>query len=168
MAMSSTSGAGVKNEPNVTPMIDVMLVLLIIFMIVVPALNAGFQATPPKGMNLKAHPEEKNDQVLGIDNGGRYYLNKKPIKAEDLAPMLKQIFDARTEDKILYLKADQGLNYGKVLDALDLAAKNGVRVTGMITDQVPGTRSSVVGDNPLTADKEKAAAAGAPKTGGTP
>jgi len=168
MAMSSTSGAGVKNEPNVTPMIDVMLVLLIIFMIVVPALNAGFQATPPKGMNLKAHPEEKNDQVLGIDNGGRYYLNKKPIKAEDLAPMLKQIYDARTEDKILYLKADQGLNYGKVLDALDLAAKNGVRVTGMITDQVPGTRSSVVGDNPLTADKEKAAAAGAPKTGGTP
>jgi hypothetical protein len=56
-----------------------------------------------------------------------------------------------------------------VLNALDIAAKNGVRVTGMITDQVPGTRSSVVGDNPLTADKEKAAAAaGAPKTGGTP
>jgi biopolymer transport protein ExbD len=118
-------------------------------------------------MNLKAHPEEKNDQVLGIDNGGRYYLNKKPIKTVDLPAMLKQIYDARTEDKILYLKADQGLNYGKVLDALDVAAKNGVRVTGMITDQVPGTRSSVVGDNPLTADKEKAAA-GAPKTGGTP
>jgi biopolymer transport protein TolR len=169
MAMSSTSGGGVKAEPNVTPMIDVMLVLLIIFMIVVPALNAGFQATPPKGMNLKAHPEEKNDQVLGIDVAGKYYLNKKPIHNEDLPAMLKQIFDARTEDKILYLKADEKLDYGKVLDALDIAAKNGVRVTGMITDQVPGTRSSVVGDNPLTADKEKAAAAaGAPKTGGTP
>jgi biopolymer transport protein ExbD len=136
-------------------------------MIVVPALNAGFQATPPKGMNLKAHPEEKNDQVLGIDIAGRYYLNKKPIKNEDLAPMLKQIYDTRTEDKILYLKADQGLNYGKVLDALDVAAKNGVRVTGMITDQVPGTRSSIVSDNPLTADKDKAAAAGAAKPGGT-
>ena len=169
MAMSSTSGVGVKAEPNVTPMIDVMLVLLIIFMIVVPALNAGFQATPPKGMNLKAHPEEKEDQVLGIDVKGRYYLNKKPIKNEDLPVMLKQIYDARTEDKILFLKADQSLDYGKVLDALDIAAKNGVRVTGMITDQVPGTRSSVVGDNPLTADKEKAAAAAAaPKTGGTP
>jgi biopolymer transport protein ExbD len=167
--MSSTSGVGVKAEPNVTPMIDVMLVLLIIFMIVVPALNAGFQATPPKGMNLKAHPEEKEDQVLGIDVKGRYYLNKKPIKNEDLPVMLKQIYDARTEDKILFLKADQSLDYGKVLDALDIAAKNGVRVTGMITDQVPGTRSSVVGDNPLTADKEKAAAAAAaPKTGGTP
>jgi biopolymer transport protein TolR len=168
MAMSSTSGGGVKAEPNVTPMIDVMLVLLIIFMIVVPALNAGFQATPPKGMNLKAHPEEKNDQVLGIDVAGRYYLNKKPIKTEDLGPMLKQIYDTRTEDKILYLKADEKLNYGKVLDALDVAAKNGVRVTGMITDQVPGTRSTVVGDNPLTADKEKAAAAAGPKAGGTP
>ncbi len=120
-------------------------------------------------MNLKAHPEEKNDQVLGIDVDGKYYLNKKPIHNEDLPAMLKQIYDSRTEDKILYLKADQKLDYGKVLNALDIAAKNGVRVTGMITDQVPGTRSSVVGDNPLTADKEKAAAAaGAPKTGGTP
>jgi biopolymer transport protein TolR len=158
MAITTTSGGGVKAEPNVTPMIDVMLVLLIIFMIVVPALNAGFQATPPKGTNLKAHPEEKEDQVLGIDVDGKYYLNKKPIHNEDLPAMLKQIYDARTEDKILYLKADQKLDYGKVLDALDIAAKNGVRVTGMITDQVPGTRSTVVGDNPLTADKEKAAA----------
>jgi biopolymer transport protein TolR len=172
MAITTTSGGGVKAEPNVTPMIDVMLVLLIIFMIVVPALNAGFQATPPKGTNLKAHPEEKEDQVLGIDVLGKYYLNKKPIHNEDLPAMLKQIYDARTEDKILYLKADQKLDYGKVLDALDIAAKNGVRVTGMITDQVPGTRSTVVGDNPLTADKEKAAAgagaapAAAPKPAG--
>lgn len=174
MAMSSTTGGGVKAEPNVTPMIDVMLVLLIIFMIVVPALNAGFQATPPKGMNLKAHPEEKNDQVLGIDVAGRYYLNKKQIRPEDLPAMLKQIYDARTEDKILYLKADQTLDYGKVLNALDVAAKNGVRVTGMITDQTPGTRSTVAGDNPLAPTKEKnppPAGAGAstpPKTGGTP
>jgi biopolymer transport protein TolR len=172
MAMSTTTGGGIKAEPNVTPMIDVMLVLLIIFMIVVPALNAGFVATPPKGMNLKAHPEDKNDQVLGIDIKGQYYLNKKPIRAEDLAAQLKQIYDARTEDKILYLKADQTLDYGKVLNALDVAAHNGVRVTGMITDQVPGTRSAVVGDNPLTADKEKAAAAAGaatpPKAGGTP
>jgi hypothetical protein len=108
--------------------------------------------------------------VLGIDIKGQYYLNKKPIKTEDLPAMLKQIFDARTEDKILYLKADQTLDYGKVLNALDVAAHNGVRVTGMITDQTPGTHSAVAGDNPLTADKEKAAAGATtpPKTGGTP
>ncbi len=56
MAISTTSGGGVKAEPNVTPMIDVMLVLLIIFMIVVPALNAGFQATPPKGHESQGAP----------------------------------------------------------------------------------------------------------------
>ncbi|SRR5579883_252376 len=150
MAISvGSAGSGVKAEPNVTPMIDVMLVLLIIFMIVVPALNAGFNAQPPKGTNLKAHPEETNDQVLGIDVQGQYYLNKKPIHNQDLPQLLKQIYDSRTEDKILYLKADKGLDYGKILTALDIAANNGVRVTGMITEQTPGTRSSVAGDNPL-------------------
>ena len=147
MAMSTSAGGGVKAEPNVTPMIDVMLVLLIIFMVVTPALLAGFNAQPPVGQNLKDHPEdEESDQVLGIDRDGKYYLNKKPIRAEDVGPMLKQIYDARTEDKILYLKADKGLDYSKILDAIDLAAKNGVRVTGMISEQKPGTISTVAGD----------------------
>ena len=147
------SGGGVKAEPNVTPMIDVMLVLLIIFMIVVPALNAGFTAQPPKGQNLKAHPEDPADQVLGIDVKGQYYLNKKPIHNEDLPQLLKQIYDARTEDKIMYLKADKDLDYGKILTAIDIASKNGVRVTGMITEQTPGTKSTVEGDNPLAPKK---------------
>jgi biopolymer transport protein TolR len=142
----SMGGGGVKAEPNVTPMIDVMLVLLIIFMIVVPAINAGFTAVPPSGVNLKPHPEEDQDQVLGIDNKGQYYLNKKPIPNETLAQKLKEIYDARTTDKIMYLKAHKDLKYDKVLDALDLISKNGVRVTGFITDQKPGTQSVVPGD----------------------
>jgi len=147
MAMSAGGGSGVQSSPNVTPMIDVMLVLLIIFMVVTPALLAGFAATPPQAVNLKDHPEDANlDQVLGIDRDGNYYLNKKPIRTQDVGPMLKRIFDARTEDKILYLKADKNLDYSKVLDALDLAAKNGVRVTGMISEQKPGTISTVAGD----------------------
>jgi biopolymer transport protein ExbD len=145
MAVSGKSD--VKAEPNVTPMIDVMLVLLIIFMLVIPAINAGFNAVPPLGQNLKPHPEEDADQVLGIDSEGRYYLNKKPIKNEDLATLLKAIYEARTEDKILFLKAHNQLKYEKVIDALDIAAHNGVRVTGMITDQAPGSRSLVEGDN---------------------
>jgi len=128
-------------------MIDVMLVLLIIFMLVVPAINAGFNAVPPQGQNLKPHPEEDADQVLGIDAAGQYYLNKKPIKNEDLATLIKQIYDARTEDKILFLKAHNQLKYEKVIDALDIVAHNGVRVTGMITDQVPGTHSLIESDN---------------------
>ncbi len=147
MGMSVTGGGGVKAEPNVTPMIDVMLVLLIIFMLVVPAINAGFNAIPPQGQNLKPHPEEDADQVLGIDSEGKYYLNKKPIRNEDLETLLRAIYDQRTEDKIMFLKAHNLLKYEKVIDALDIAAKAGVRVTGMITDQVPGTRSLVETDN---------------------
>ena len=155
MAMSAGGGeGGVKAEPNVTPMIDVMLVLLIIFMIVVPALTSGFQATPPQGQNLKAHPPEDEDQILGIDRNGQYYLNTQPLRNEDLATRVKQIYDARQVDKVMYIKADKGLEYSKVLDAIDVIAKNGVRVTGMIADQTPGTESTVAGDDP-TATKEK-------------
>jgi biopolymer transport protein TolR len=147
MAMSSAgTGGGVASSPNVTPMIDVMLVLLIIFMIVTPLINAGFQAQPPVGINLKSHPEDNEDQVLGIDAFGQYYLNKKAIKNETLADNIKRIFDARTTDKILYVKADKNLDYSKVLDAIDIAAHNGVRVVGAISDQQPGTESTVAGD----------------------
>ena len=146
MGMSAGGGGSVKAEPNVTPMIDVMLVLLIIFMIVTPMINAGFAATPPAGVNLKSHPEDPEDQVLGIDRNGQYYLNKKPIRNETLADQLKNIFDARQTDKILYLKADKDLEYGKVLEAIDIAAHNGVRVLGAISDQTPGTTSQAPED----------------------
>src|SRR5256885_16720481 len=146
MAMSAGT-SGVKASPNVPPMIAVMLVLLISFMLVIPAITSGFQAIPPTGVNLKPHPEEDQDQVLGIDANGQYYLNKQAIPNAELGARLKQIFENRTEDKLLYVKAHKDLQYGKVLDALDIAAHNDVRVTGMITDQRPGTISSVQGDN---------------------
>ena len=144
----STSGGGnsVKAEPNVTPMIDVMLVLLIIFMVVTPALLAGFNAQPPQGQNLKDHPEdEENDQVLGIDKDGNYYLNKKPISKTAIEAEIKRIYTNR-DDRVMYLKADKDLAYEKVVDATDMAAKNGVSVVAMISDQKPGTTSTVAGD----------------------
>jgi biopolymer transport protein ExbD len=149
--------ASVKAEPNVTPMIDVMLVLLIIFMLVVPAISAGFQAIPPQGVNLKPHPEEERDQVLGIDANGQYFLNKAPIPNPELGQRLKTIYENRTEDKLLYVKAHKDLEYSKILDALDIAAHNGVAVSGMITDQQPGTKSSIATDNIM---------GGAPPVGG--
>jgi biopolymer transport protein ExbD len=147
--MSTSGGSGVQSTPNVTPMIDVMLVLLVIFMVVTPLINAGFKATPPEGVNLKSHPEENEDQVLGIDINGQYYLNKKPIRNEDLPEALKQIYESRPDNKVLYLKADKGLEYSKILDAIDVASHAGVRVVGAITDQQPGTVSTVPGDVPV-------------------
>jgi biopolymer transport protein TolR len=147
MGMSLGGGGGVKAEPNVTPMIDVMLVLLIIFMITIPQINAGFKAVPPEGQSLKPHPEEDGDQVLGIDDQGRYYLNKKPVRNEDLETLVREIYGVEgREDYIMYVKADKGLQYLKVVDALGVLAKSGVRVAALITEQKPGTESLVESD----------------------
>ncbi len=145
MGMSLSSGA-VNSNPNVTPMIDVMLVLLIIFMITIPQLNAGFTATPPQGQNLKPRPEEDSDQVLGIDAQGQYWFNKALIKNEDLEQMTRNVFTEDREDKILYVKAHKDLSYDKVLKALDIVAMGGVAVAALITDQTPGTESLVEAD----------------------
>jgi biopolymer transport protein ExbD len=140
----SSGGSSVKAEPNVTPLVDVMLVLLIIFMVIIPTLTSGLNAVPPQGINLKKHPEEDGDQLLGIDRKGVYYLNRQPIRNETLYDNLKRIFDARTEDKILYVRADKNLEYSKVQDAIDVASKAGVRVTGLISEQSPGTEGQSV------------------------
>ena len=150
MGMSVSTGGGVKAEPNVVPMIDVMLVLLIIFMVVTPAIAAGFTAEPPSGINLKSHPEADEDQVLGIDKYGNYFLNKEQIANEALPSRLQAIYSVRTIDQILYVKAHKELEYGRILEAMDIASKNGVRMVGAITDQVPGTVSTVAGDEPAT------------------
>ncbi|MGQ0643613.1 MAG: ExbD/TolR family protein [Gemmatimonadaceae bacterium] len=146
MGMKVGDEGGVKAEPNVVPMIDVMLVLLIIFMVVTPALAQGFKATPPEGINIKTHPEEDSDQVLGIAVDGSFWLNKRPIAEDTLDETIKRIYDVRTVDKILYIKADKDLKYKFVAKAMDIAAKNGVRVVGAVSDQKMGTQSTVAGD----------------------
>jgi biopolymer transport protein ExbD len=135
----SLGGAGqtsVKSEPNVVPMIDIMLVLLIIFMIVTPLIAAGFKATLPKGKNLDPRPEGDNEVVLGIDQSGGYFLNGRPLSGGSAAleDQLRSIFSSRTEDKILYFKADNQLKYSKVQEAVETARKAGVRVMAAITE----------------------------------
>jgi biopolymer transport protein TolR len=135
VAISTGSGRGKVNaDINVTPMIDVMLVLLIIFMIVTPLIAAGFQATLPKGKNLDPSPEEPTDVILGIDRNGKYFLDTKPIDAAVLEDYLRGVYAARTEDKILYFKADVNLKFAQVQEAVELARRAGVRVLAAITE----------------------------------
>ncbi len=133
----STSSAGhteVKSEPNVIPMIDIMLVLLIIFMIVTPLIASGFKATLPRGMNLDPRPEGDNEVVLGIDAEGKYFLDGRPVDETTLEDYLRSIYSAREEDKILYFKADQNLRYARIQQAVEMARRAGVRVMAAITD----------------------------------
>jgi biopolymer transport protein ExbD len=148
MAVGRTGQTAVKSEPNVVPMIDIMLVLLIIFMIVTPLIAAGFKATLPKGKNLDPRPEGDNEVVLGIDESGRYFLDGRAIPDGALEDQLRAMFAARTEDKILYFKADNQLKYGKIQEAVETARRSGVRVMAAITE--PTASQALFG-----ADEEK-------------
>ncbi len=134
ISTANSGSSAVKADINVTPMIDVMLVLLIIFMIVTPLIAAGFKATLPKGKNLDPRPEGDNEVVLGIDEFGRYFLNGRPLPEGTLGDQLRGIFAARTEDKILYFKADNKLKYSKIQEAVETARHSGVRVMAAITE----------------------------------
>jgi biopolymer transport protein ExbD/biopolymer transport protein TolR len=124
----------VTSEINVTPMIDVMLVLLIIFMIVTPLIAAGFKATLPKGANLDPDPEGKEEVILGIDAGGNYFLDGRPISDDQLQDQLTAIYAARDTNKVLYFKADNQIKYGRVQQAVEMARTAGVRVLAAVTE----------------------------------
>jgi biopolymer transport protein ExbD len=139
MKIGGAGQTSVKSEPNVVPMIDIMLVLLIIFMIVTPLIAAGFKATLPKGKNLDPRPEGENEVVLGIDESGNYFLDGRPLPSGTLEDQLRSRFATRTEDKILYFKADNQLKYSKVQEAVETARKAGVRVMAAITEPTQST-----------------------------
>jgi biopolymer transport protein ExbD len=131
--------AAVKADINVTPLIDVMLVLLIIFMIVTPIIAAGFQATLPRSENPENRPEGPDEIRLGIDRDGKYYLDigggPQPVPDADLPARLQSLYAMRTRDRILFLKADQNLEFARVQRAIEIARSSGVRVVGAITEQ---------------------------------
>jgi biopolymer transport protein ExbD len=143
VALSHSKGASaqaaVKADINVTPMIDVMLVLLIIFMIVTPIISAGFQATIPRGEHPENRPETPDEVRLGIDREGKFYLDlgegPRQIADEDLPGRLQAIFMSRAQDKILYLKADQNIEFARVQQAIEIARRSGVRVVAAITEK---------------------------------
>jgi len=133
---SMAPSSSVKSEPNVVPMIDVMLVLLIIFMVVTPLITSGFQATMPQGKNLADRPEdEERDITLGMDKFGNFYLNTKPFTEDKLEQTLTDIYTKRQSDKILFFKGDKDLQYGQVERAVKIARKAGVRVFAAVTEE---------------------------------
>ena len=131
----SAGRSSVKAEPNVIPMIDIMLVLLIIFMIVTPLIAAGFKATMPKGKHLDSRPEGEGEIILGIDASGNYFLNGRgPVDPVALEDQLKAMYAARTEDKIIYFKADNQLKFGRIQEAVEMARRSGVAVMAAISE----------------------------------
>jgi biopolymer transport protein TolR len=139
VAISTGNASGQVNANiNVTPMIDVMLVLLIIFMIVTPLLEAGFKATMPSASNVQKATEEEEEITLGLDAEGNYFVDKQPMNKDDAEKYLTNKFANRTKDKILFFKADMGLKYVKVQEGIEMGRRAGAKVLMAITDKKGG------------------------------
>lgn len=138
MAMSTGSNSGGFNaEPNVTPMIDVLLVLLIIFMILVPMSRKALDLQLPDPTPAPTTSNPNPDQiVLEVQKDGSYLINKQPVPPgpAGLAAKIHETFDKRPE-KIMFIKADSAVKYQKVIEAMDISRGNGVLVIGMTPKQ---------------------------------
>jgi biopolymer transport protein ExbD len=126
--------ADVRPDINVTPMIDVMMCLLIIFMVVTPVLTQ-YAGTPPDAVNV-VRELEGDVVVVGIDANGTVYLGEDTIPSRDLAALLRQTYAMRKGDHLMYLRSDKAVDYRVVLDAIDAAREAGVRRIGLIATPV--------------------------------
>ena len=132
MAMSSGGKGDLNSEINVTPLVDVMLVLLIIFMVTAPMLQTGVDLELPQAEAAPV-PEDQGKLILSLDKKGAVFLGETPVKWEDLETKLSS--NAKVQaDKELYIEADKNLPYGLVIQVMATARKAGVAKILMMTD----------------------------------
>src|SRR5215211_1328157 len=132
MAMQLGGKGGVKSDINVTPLVDVMLVLLIIMMIIAPMLQKGVDVRLPTAANTQDKPETQDQTVLAVTADGRMHLNGIPDT--DIPEKLQSALEDKKE-KIVYLKADQDASYGRVMAAFDALRKAQVENIGLIAER---------------------------------
>ncbi len=138
MAMNLGGGGGVKSDINVTPLVDVMLVLLIIIMIVAPLLQQGVPLTLPVATNTAEKPETQEQTVLAITADGRLWVNAVLVQDGDLRRKIGEVLESKKE-KVIIIKADEDVEYGKVMAAMDELRASGIEDMGLITDPRQGT-----------------------------
>jgi biopolymer transport protein ExbD len=132
MAGMEGGKGGLRNEPNVVPMIDVLLVLLIIFMITIPMSRVAIDLQLPDPKPPENQEPQKNpDQiVLEVLPGPQFMINKTPVSKEGLPARFKEIYDPRP-DKILFVKGDPNVKYQEIIWSMDVARGGGVKVIGI-------------------------------------
>ena len=146
MGMSGGGGGpgGLQSEINVTPMVDIMLVLLIIFMVVTPFLQQGITVALPKNMtNPDIDPNiiKESSIVISVPNDGEYYLGKIKVPKEQLAEKVDTMLNNKNrkdEDRIVYIKSGVGVSYGDVVNVINEVRKLGVDKIGLVADKKKG------------------------------
>ena len=132
MSMQLGAGGGVKSEINVTPLVDVMLVLLIIIMIVAPLLQQGVPVALPLATNSTEKPETQDQTVVTIAADKSVYVNAVQVQGS-LRARVEEILENKT-DKIVIIKADEDVEYKAVMDAMDELRASGIEDMGLITE----------------------------------
>jgi biopolymer transport protein TolR len=135
MSMSTGGGGGLTNEPNVTPMIDVLLVLLIIFMMILPMSRKAIDAQLPDPKPAVATANSVSNQIVlevkpSPTGEGLFFVNSEAVPGLKLRDRLKEIYDGRPE-KIMFVKGDPQVKYQDDIFAMDAARGGGVKVIGM-------------------------------------
>lgn len=133
-------------EINVTPMVDIMLVLLIIFMIVTPLLQQGVSVNLPRDM---ISPDEDGDiakdtsVVIAIPDSGNFFIGKEQYPIEALGEVIKKRMEGKAPEKrIVYIKADIEVDYGKVVKAIDTVRKQDIDKIGLVADRKKGVNDN--------------------------
>ena len=142
MGMQAGGGGGLQSEINVTPMVDIMLVLLIIFMVVTPFLQQGIQVTIPRDLRNPDEDQAINKEssvIISVPKDGDYYLGKKKVNVDDLkAAVEKALANKKEEDKIVYIKSGVKVSYGEVVGVINEVRKLGVDKIGLVADKKKG------------------------------
>jgi biopolymer transport protein ExbD len=142
------AASGAMADINITPLIDVMLVLLIIFMVVTPLAQMGLDISLPQPPppNQPEQRSQSNQVVLALEEGV-ITVNKNPVAVEELESRLRDIYQARS-DKTIFVRATGTVPYGRVVQAMDLAKAAGVERIGIISDKMIEEAGGVVGGQP--------------------
>ena len=120
------------SQINITPLVDVMLVLLVIFMVTAPILQQGVAVDLPQ---VSTAPLENKDEssIVSISRDGKVYLNERPLKLEELQERLRELAQQHP-DRPVYLRADKGVVYGKVVEVMAAIRNAGIQKLGMVTE----------------------------------
>jgi biopolymer transport protein ExbD len=139
------SSGGPKSDINVTPLVDVMLVLLIIMMLVAPMLQKGVDVKLPVATNTADKPETQQQTVLAVDSRDRFYINGIEVPRAEMADRVKIALEEKTE-RVVLIKGDTDASYRAIMNAMDDLRKAGIEDIGLITDpKVESTTPQTVG-----------------------